>query len=60
MAFPFIGQQDAPQVRMTLEADAEKIEILALVPIGGGPDREDRTNRGVISRELYFEPQPQR
>src|SRR5271157_795683 len=34
IALPFLGHQDAPQVRVAGELDAEHIECLALQPIG--------------------------
>src|SRR5262249_272418 len=40
MALPVIGQQDAPQVGMALEADPEHVEALALQPVRRGPERD--------------------
>src|SRR5439155_136324 len=34
MAFPVLGEQDPPEVRMALEADAERVVALALQPVG--------------------------
>src|SRR5262245_55213467 len=36
-AHPFLGQQDAREVRMTVEDDPVEVVGLALVPVGGGP-----------------------
>ena len=36
-----VVRQDAAQIRMTLEQDAEEIEGLALVPVGSTPDIDD-------------------
>src|SRR2546421_8077999 len=37
-AFPGWRHQDAAQVGMTVEADAEQVPGLAFVPVGGGPN----------------------
>jgi hypothetical protein len=44
-ALPVVGHHDAAQVGMPFKANAEKIEDLALVKIGRGPDRCDRLDR---------------
>src|ERR671931_416164 len=36
VALPVVGQHDAAQVRVTVEADPEQVEHLALVPVGAG------------------------
>src|SRR5262245_65237350 len=36
-----VGHQDAPQVGVVLEADADQVEGLALVPVGAAPDGRD-------------------
>ena len=60
MPFPFIGHYDPAKIGMAFKSNAEKIEILSLVPVSGRPDREDRLNNRIISRKLYFQPQPER
>src|SRR5438477_315987 len=52
---PFVGQHDAPQVRVALEGETEQIEQLALVPVGAGHDGGDAGRRAVRSR---LEPHP--
>ena len=37
-----LGHQDAPQVGMAGEADAEHVEDLALHPVGPGPEGDGR------------------
>src|SRR5712692_11536109 len=49
MAFPFGGKQDASQVGVTLEAHAEQVEHLPLVPVGRGPHRGQRWQHRVVS-----------
>jgi hypothetical protein len=39
MPFPGRREQEAPQVRMALEADAEEIPDLPLIPVRCGPDK---------------------
>ena len=41
VAFPVVGHQDAPQVGMPLEHDAEQVEHLALVPVRRSGRRVD-------------------
>src|SRR5262245_49297231 len=40
-----VRHQDAPEVGMTREDDAEHVVGLALVPLRGGPDPGDRRHR---------------
>src|SRR5580700_11036918 len=40
--FPIVRHQDAPQIRMSLKADAEQVVTLALVPIGRRPHASNR------------------
>ena len=54
MSFPFVRHQDAAQVGMALEANAEQIETLALVPVGRGPDRRDRVHTGSAPGSRTF------
>src|SRR3712207_9274918 len=46
--FRSVVGEDAPQVRMALEHDAEEVERLALVPVGRRPDVDDRGQHGKI------------
>src|SRR5882724_1399599 len=48
VALPVIGKQDARQVGMAGEADAEEIERLALVPVCRRPDRADGRNAFAV------------
>src|SRR5258708_13495420 len=56
MAFPILREEDAAQIRMSREADAEKIENLALQPIGARPDRNKRIHDGIVSRQADAKP----
>jgi hypothetical protein len=47
---PFIGEQDAAQVRMTLEGNAQEIEGLPFVPVGRAPDVYDARGRLLIGK----------
>jgi len=47
MTFPVVGEQDPPQVRVAVENDAEKVECLPLMPVGGFPDRLDGAAWGL-------------
>src|SRR6185369_12616665 len=47
---PFIGEQDAAQVRMTLEGDAQEIEGLPFVPVSRAPDVYDARGRLLIGK----------
>ncbi len=40
--------QDAPQIRMAAEQDAEQIECLALEPVGAGPDAGQRVDDRIL------------
>src|SRR5687768_14883620 len=42
VSFPVVGHQDAAQVGVAVEADAEHVVDLALGPVRGGPDVRDR------------------
>src|SRR5687767_7519492 len=50
MPEPVVGHHEPPQVRMAVEADAEQIEHLALVPVGARDDRRDARRLGVRAR----------
>src|SRR5262252_8447082 len=47
VAFPILGKENPPQLWMPLEADAKKIEDLALHPIGARPNGSHGFDRGV-------------
>src|ERR671915_329533 len=55
MPYPGRRKQEAPQVRMALEADAEEIPDLPLVPVRCGPDIGDGRQRGRVPRERHLE-----
>src|SRR5438445_447416 len=42
MALPVLGEQDPPEVRMALEADAEHVVALALHPVGAAVEPRQR------------------
>jgi len=42
MADPLVGHQDTRHVGVAVEADAEQVEHLALVPVGRHPDAAGR------------------
>src|SRR5207247_9441195 len=51
-----LPHQDAPQVGMAAERDAEHVVDLALQPVGAPPQRDDRVARQVATRlelDLY-------
>ena len=54
MAFPVFRHQDAAEVGMTDEADAEEVENLAFEEIRRGPDAGDGFHR-LVFREPDFE-----
>src|SRR5438128_7484504 len=43
---PALWHEDAPQVRVTVEGDAEEVPGLAFVPVGGRPDRRQARQLG--------------
>jgi hypothetical protein len=51
MAFPVFGEEDAAQIRMTGEANAEKVENLALEPVGARPNRDKRIHDSIAAGE---------
>ena len=53
---PVVGHEDAPQIRMTLEIDAEHVEDLALVPVGRGPNVGQRRRRRHLSMQWHLDP----
>src|SRR5262245_26050599 len=54
---PLVGQEDAAQVGMPVEDDAEEVEDLALVPVGRLVDRHRRRQR-LPFPHVRLEPQP--
>src|ERR1043166_1339415 len=66
IALPVVGEQDARQLGMAVEPYAGQVVDLALMPLGGAPDRRDRRNLWQRSRlavlpswqaHLHHEPQ---
>src|ERR1051325_10964115 len=55
MAFPAVLEQDAPQVRVVVEANPEQVEALALHPVRAAVDRRQR---GAVG-DAGTEPGPQ-
>src|SRR3972149_3778163 len=54
MSFPVFGHQDPTEIGMSRESDAEHVEDLALMPIGGGPHAGHRGHlRSVQHPNLY-------
>jgi hypothetical protein len=56
MAIPFLGQHDAAQARMSVEAHAEQVPHFALVEIGRRPNRDDAVNGRVDARDHRLQP----
>src|SRR5919107_532662 len=54
---PVVGQEDAAQVRVTVEDDAEHVERLALVPVGRAPDGNDGRDVRVLLVQENFQAQ---
>ena len=61
MPFPVVGHQNAPQIRMAVERDAEQIEHLALGPVRP-PDRHGTTlgNARIVAGHTHLHAQPPR
>src|SRR5229473_4415660 len=57
MPFPLIRQQNALQIRMAFENDAEHVVALAFKPIGRGPDLDHARHRLILCR-MRFQAQP--
>ena len=55
MAVPRRRQQDAPQMRMPVERDAEQIPHFAFVPVRVQEDRHDRFDRREIAAQRDFD-----
>src|SRR5579864_5382569 len=58
MTLPVAGHENTPQVGMIAEPDAEHVEDLALIPVGGTPDAGDRIDlrRGFRYPALQAKP----
>ncbi len=50
MTYPLIRHQDAGQVGVAFEDEAEHVVGLTLVEVGAGVDRDDRRNLDVVDR----------
>src|SRR5207249_8523564 len=48
VAFPVVLHEDAPVVRVAVEADAHQVEGLTLVPVCGRPDIDEARNVFVL------------
>src|ERR671923_1959955 len=55
MTVPGGGHQNAPEVWMALEDDAEHIPDFALIPIGRGPEINDAADGGEFALERDLE-----
>ncbi len=55
MALPRWGQEDAAQVRMAGEGDAEHVPGFALVPVGVGPEVGDGGNAGGVALQRHLD-----
>src|SRR5262245_57598726 len=58
MTGPILGHQDAAQVGVALEGDAEQVEDLPLLPVGVAPDLAHRRHHRVVARRVGFEDEP--
>ena len=54
VADPVFGAEDPPGVRVAVEDDAEQVEDLAFVPVGGGPDIRDGGQVGVVALDAHL------
>jgi hypothetical protein len=52
-----VGHEDAPQIRVPPEGDAEEVVDLALQPVGGVPERHHGVDLQRIHREQALHPQ---
>jgi hypothetical protein len=55
IALEIIVQQDAAQVRVTGEFDAEEVIGFAFEPVGGGPDGDHAVNFRVLAVDAHFQ-----
>src|SRR5216684_7424978 len=58
MAFPIFRHEQTPQIGMTGEAHAEKVEYLSFEVIGCGPSRGHRVQRWAAAAESNLQPHP--
>ena len=58
VAVPVLGHEDAGEVGVAVEADAEHVEHLALQRLGAGVDVEQRRARRVVVGHLDPQPEP--
>ena len=58
MALEAVVQQDAAQVRVAVEGDAEHVVHLALEPVGPLPHRHERVDARVVVRHRRLQPHP--
>src|SRR4029079_16403183 len=52
--FPVISAQNAPQIRVARKTDYKKVVRFALMPIGGGPEVNDRGDARLVARRINF------
>src|SRR5215831_8668182 len=52
---PVVGAQNASQIRMPIEHDAEHVENLALVPVGRRPDVSNACDVPAVARHADLE-----
>jgi len=57
LSLPVVGEKDARQIGMVREGDAEEIESLPFVPVGGGPNLADGRDALAV-REPDLQAQP--
>src|SRR5947207_11244506 len=55
IADPIVGAENAPQVRVAIEDDAEHVVSLALVPVGGAPQIGDAGDVRIVARTKNFD-----
>ena len=58
IAFPIDRHQDAHQVGMIAETDAEHVEDFALIPVGPAPDARDRIDLRIRAAQPALHAQP--
>src|SRR5580704_10109080 len=57
MSLPVIGHHDAPEVRVSVEADPEQVEHFALEKIGSRPDWRQGIHACIVPREADLQPE---
>src|ERR1700729_1920773 len=53
VAFPVVGKQNAPQIRMPGELNAEHVENLALQPVRALPNRKEGIDDRIAASEFH-------